>query len=85
MILLCFKVTVSETVDERANEPPVKQPKMMLAAKNDAEIARARREKKAFYTLGHIVIFFLICWIPFYLYFLVRILSLPLSSLMRLS
>ena len=39
---------------------------------NEAEMARARREKKAFYTMGHIVIAFLICWIPFYVFFLVR-------------
>lgn len=35
-------------------------------------MARSRREKRAFYTLGHIVIGFLICWIPFYLFIMVR-------------
>ncbi len=36
-------------------------------------MARSRREKRAFYTLGHIVVGFLICWIPFYLFIMVRI------------
>lgn len=48
-----------------------KQPKLVVAAKNDTELARARKDKKAFYTLGYIVSVFLICWIPFYLYIMV--------------
>jgi len=54
-----------------------KQPKFMAAAmKNEAENARARKDKKAFYTLGVLVLLFLICWIPFYAYMLVRMIPL---------
>jgi len=59
---------VSATM-QPSNEP--KQPKMMIAAKNESELARARKDKKAFYTLGVLVILFLICWIPFYFYMLI--------------
>ena len=64
---------------EPTNEP--KQPKMIAAAiKNEAENARARKDKKAFLVLGVLVLLFLICWIPFYAYMLVRILEIDWIS-----
>ena len=62
---------MSVTVDPATNA--ANQPKLVQAAKNESELARARKDKKAFLTLGYIVIIFLICWIPFYLYILVII------------
>lgn len=40
---------------------------------NDLDTARIRRERRAFHTLGHIVIAFIICWIPWYFYFMASI------------
>lgn len=67
------QVTVSQYIDHgTTHSSRLTAKESVKVTKSNHDISRARREKKAFYTLGHIVLFFLICWIPFYLYFLVN-------------
>lgn len=71
-----FKASVTTVVENqkdqnRNNQSQSESKQKVTKTQNDSELARARREKRAFYTLGHIVIGFMICWVPSYLFIMV--------------
>ncbi|XP_076061486.1 alpha-1A adrenergic receptor-like isoform X1 [Oratosquilla oratoria] len=54
-----------------ADQKKLVQPTAQKTKKDDIQDAKLRREQKAVYTLLNIVVIFLICWIPFYILFVI--------------